>query len=119
MKRSLVLPPSHYPIRTYENGRIIYMTAEQLVRANREGLRSGLVPTLLIPARRVLKKKLSYPVTLAFHEVSTVDGVRTEYVLLVFYFSARMNAHGGKIVTLCITPDMWQEIVNNPAIFLD
>lgn len=118
MKRSLDHAGLH-PISLGQDNRLIYMTAEQLVRANRESIRLGFNRNLNIPERKVLKENLDYPVTNAWHHVGFNGGDHnTENIRLFFYFAVRRDARGGSMVFLDITPDMWQEILANPAFYL-
>ncbi len=107
--------PGLYPIPV--DPRIVYMTADQLVRANRESIRLGFNRNLKIPEGKVRRKNLVYPVTNAWHHVGFNGGDHnTENVRLFFYFAVRRDARGGGLVFLDITPDMWQEILANPVV---
>ncbi|MHB0958235.1 MAG: hypothetical protein ACYC0X_12215 [Pirellulaceae bacterium] len=113
MKRPLE-SPGLYAIPL--NGRLVYMTADQLIRANRESIRLGFNRNLSIPRAKVLRKKLLYPITNAWHHVGFNGGDHnTANVRLFFYFAVRRDGLGGRMVCLDITPDLWQEILSNPT----
>ena len=98
---------------TFGDGRTIYMTADQLIQANRESTRLGFNRKLSLPEDEVRKMNLMYAIAKAWRHVGL-----TEYIRVSFYFAVRRDGRGGDMLLLDITPDTWQEILANPAKYL-
>lgn len=95
----------------------VYLTAEQLIRANRESIRLGFNRNLNLPEKKLLARALRFPVAQAWRHVGYNGGTEnSENVRLLFFCADNPKGENGMMVTLDVTLDMWMELHANPPV---
>ena len=103
-----------YPMPT--KGKL-YVTTEQLLRANDESIRLGFNRNLNLPEKALKKANLKYPIEQAWRHVGyNGKDFDNENIRLMVWFGTKRDGSDLVLCTLDITHDMFVEIQGDPEI---